>query len=99
MSRHLPRMFLLRFCHIPMFHGRALSSSATSQVRQFKVVLNGQTLYIDRPLAEALEWNIRASTQGVPLRLSGWEPKFFTITPTDTDAGMYFVLVGCPTSK
>jgi len=86
-------MFLLRFRHIPAFRGPALSSSATSHVRQFKVVLDGQTLYIERPLAEALGWKPGTSAKGISLRLSGQEPKFFAITPTDTDAGVYFALV------
>ena len=55
-------------------------------------MLDGQTLYIEKPLAEALGWNSGTSTGGISLRLSGWEPKFFTITPLDTDAGMYFAL-------
>jgi len=53
-------------------------------------VLDGQTLYIEKPLAEALGWNSGTGTEGISLRLSGWEPKFFTIAPLDTDAGMYF---------
>lgn len=94
-------MFLLRFRHVPMFRGRALSSSATSQaqVLHSKVVLDGQASYIERPIAEALGWSLRTGTEGVPFRVSGCEPKFFRITPTNTDAGMYFVLAGRPTSK
>ena len=53
-------------------------------------MLDGQTLYIEKPLAEALGWNSGTGTEGISLRLSGWEPEFFTITPLDTDAGMYF---------
>jgi hypothetical protein len=92
-------MFLLRFRNIYAFRGRAYSSSATSQVRQFKVVLDGRTLYIEKPLAEALGWNPGTGTEGVSLRLSGWEPRFFAITPTDTDVGVYFAPVSRPTSK
>ena len=92
-------MFLLRFRHVPAVHRRTLSASATSQLRQFKVVLDGQTLYIEKPLAEALGWNPGTSTEGVSLRLSGWEPKFFAITPTETDVGMYSTLVSCPIRK
>lgn len=91
-------MFLLHFRNICSFRGRTLSSSTTSQVRQFKVVLDGQTLYMEKPLAEALGWNTGTGTEGVSLRLSGWAPRFFAITPTDTDAGTYFVLVSCPAS-
>ncbi|KAF9786794.1 hypothetical protein BJ322DRAFT_1003396 [Thelephora terrestris] len=81
-------MFLQRFRNVRAFRGRSLSSSATSQVREFKVVLDGQTLYIEKPLAEALGWNPGTSTEGVSLRLSGWEPKFFAITPTGTDSDL-----------
>ena len=73
-------MFLLHFRHLSAFPGRALSSSTTSQVRQFKVVLDGQTVYIEKPLAEALGWKPGTSAEGVSLPLSGWEPKFFAIT-------------------
>ena len=86
-------MFLPRFRNVCAFHGHRLSSSAASQVRQFKVVLDGQTLYIEKPLAEALGWNPGTGNEGVSLRLSGWEPKFFAITPKNTDVGMNFVLV------
>ena len=86
---HQLRMFLQRFRNVRAFCGRSLSSSATSQVREFKVVLDGQTLYIEKPLAEALGWNPGTSTEGVSLRLSGWDPKFFAITPTGTDFGMW----------
>lgn len=92
-------MFLLRrFHNLCAFRGYRSSSSAASQVRQFKVALDGQTLYIEKPLAEALGWNPGTGNEGVSLRLSGWEPKFFAITPTDTDVGMCFVLVRCLTS-
>jgi hypothetical protein len=84
-------MLLLRFRNACASRGRRLSSTATSQVRQFKVVLDGQTLYMEKPLAEALGWNPETGTEGVSLRLSGWEPNFFSITPTDTDAGMFFL--------
>jgi hypothetical protein len=97
-SCHQPPMFLLHFRNICSFRGRTLSSSATSQVRQFKVVLDGQTLYVEKPLAEALGWNPGTGTEGISLRLSGWEPRFFAITPTGTDAGTYFVLVSRPAS-
>ena len=87
-------MFLLRSHNL-----RAFSSSATSQVRQLKVILDGQTLYIEKPLAKALGWNPGTGTEGLSLRLSGWEPTFFAITPTDSDAGMCFVMVSRPASK
>lgn len=59
-------------------------------MREFKVVLDGQTLYVEKPLAEALGWHPGTGTEGVPLRLSGWEPKFFAITPKGTDVGAWF---------
>ena len=67
--------------------------SATSQVRRLKVVLDGQTLYIEKPLAQALGRNPGTSTEGVSLRLSDLDPKFFTITPADIDVGMHPVPV------
>ena len=62
-------------------------------------MLDGQTLYVEKPLAEALGWSPGKSTEGVSLRLSGWDPKFFAITPTGTDSGMYFAVVSRLTSK
>ena len=92
-------MFPLRFRHASAFYRRALSSSAVSRVRQFTVVLDGQTLYVEKPLAEALGWTPGKNTEGVSLRLSGWEPKFFAITPTDTDFGTYFAVASRLTSE
>ena len=85
-------MIPLRLRHVSAYR-RSLASSAIPRVRQFKVVLDGQTLYIEKPLAQALGWDPGKSTEGVSLRLSGWEPKFFAITPTDTDVGMHFAPV------
>src|ERR1700753_2712404 len=90
-------MFLPRFRTVCAASGRGLSSSTTSKVRQFKVVLDGQTLYIEKPLAEALGWNPATGADGVSLRLSGWDPKFFAITPTGTDFGTCFILDTCRT--
>lgn len=55
--------------------------------RQFTVTLDGETLYIDKELAEALGWREGGPTEGVPLRLSGWSPHYFAITQKGTDAG------------
>ena len=90
-------MFLPRFRTVCAASGRGLSSSTTSKVRQFKVVLDGQTLYIEKPLAEALGWNPATGAKGVSLRLSGWDPTFFAITPTGTDFGTCFTLSTCRT--
>ena len=60
----------------------------SSSPRQFKVTLDGSTLYIEKELAEALGWNENGPTEGVPLRLSGWGPHYFAITEKGTDAGM-----------
>ena len=60
---------------------------APSTARQFKVTLDGQTLYIEKELAEALGWTKDTPTEGVPLRLSGWSPNYFAITQKGTDAG------------
>ena len=56
--------------------------------REFKVTLDGQTLYVEKELAQALGWTPGISTDGVSLLLSGWDPHYFAITQTGTDAGM-----------
>jgi hypothetical protein len=59
----------------------------STSTRDFKVTLEGETLYIDKELAEALGWTPGLSTEGLPLRLSGWEPRYFAVTRPGTDAG------------
>ncbi|KAL5504824.1 hypothetical protein ACEPAH_7487 [Sanghuangporus vaninii] len=58
----------------------------SSSTREFKVVLDNETLYIDKSLAEALGWTPEAGFGGVNLRLYGWDPKYFVITPSGSDA-------------
>lgn len=85
-------MNLFRACH-RITAGRlrisrtCLAHHSTS-VRDFKVTLDGDALYIDKDLAEALGWTTGLSTEGLPLRLSGWEPHYFVITRPGTDAGL-----------
>jgi hypothetical protein len=55
--------------------------------RQYKVTLDGDAVYIEQELAEALGWREGALTEGIPLRLSGWSPHYFAITQKGTDAG------------
>ncbi|KAH7921133.1 hypothetical protein BV22DRAFT_1019965 [Leucogyrophana mollusca] len=54
---------------------------------EHKVILDHQTLYIDRTLAEALGWKPeKGSDAGVQLSLSGWSPTYFAIAPTGSDS-------------
>ncbi|KAH8116015.1 hypothetical protein DFH11DRAFT_1583597 [Phellopilus nigrolimitatus] len=62
------------------------SSNSSSTALQFKVVLDNQTLYVGKPLAEALGWTPQAGVDGVKLSLHGWDPTFFTITRAGTDS-------------
>ena len=63
-----------------------LSTSRTP--REFKVVLDNDTLYVDQELAEALGWSpSQPQTQGVSLTLSGWAPNYFAIARTGSDSG------------
>lgn len=64
-----------------------------SPPKHFKVTLDGDTLYVDKELAEALGWREDTPTEGVPLRLSGWSPHYFAITQKGTDAGKQLGLV------
>ncbi|KAI0079155.1 hypothetical protein K474DRAFT_1659451 [Panus rudis PR-1116 ss-1] len=59
--------------------------STSSTAREFKVVLDNDTVYVDQALAEALGWTSE-KTDGVPLTLSGWAPHYFAIARTGSDA-------------
>lgn len=70
-------------------HGLARFESTLSQgqtAKEFKVVLDNGTLYVDQAVAEALGWSTDRPN-GVPLTLSGWQPKYFAIARTGTDNG------------
>ncbi|KAI0662953.1 hypothetical protein C8Q70DRAFT_1050657 [Cubamyces menziesii] len=62
--------------------------SASPTAREFKVVLDNGTVYVDQALAEALGWTPDQPTEGVPLTLSGWEPHYFAIARTGTDSDL-----------
>jgi len=66
-------------------HKRLLTAQHSTAARQFKVTLDG--LYIEKELAQALGWAPGISTDGVSLRLSGWDPHYFAVTQIGTDAG------------
>lgn len=61
-----------------------LSRSPTA--KEFKVVLDNGTLYVDQAVDEALGWTADKST-GTSLTLSGWAPHYFAITQSGTDSG------------
>ncbi|KAI0668856.1 hypothetical protein C8Q78DRAFT_1043332 [Trametes maxima] len=61
--------------------------STTTTAREFKVVLDNGTVYVDQALAEALGWTPQQA-QGVSLTLSGWQPHYFAITRTGTDSDL-----------
>ncbi|KAI0317895.1 hypothetical protein OF83DRAFT_1057801 [Amylostereum chailletii] len=64
------------------------SPSGSSFPRQFKVLLDNDTLYIDQSLAEALGWTPGTSAKGVPLTLSGWAPNYFAIAQSGSDSDL-----------
>jgi len=53
---------------------------------EHKVVLDNQTLYISREVAECLGWKPDQGAKGTPLTLHGWEPSYFTITPSGSES-------------
>lgn len=61
-----------------------LSRSTTA--KEFKVVLDNGTLYVDQAVAEALGWTADKGS-GTSLTLSGWAPHYFAITQSGTDNG------------
>ncbi|OCH84001.1 hypothetical protein OBBRIDRAFT_742357 [Obba rivulosa] len=61
--------------------------SSSPSAKEFKVVLDGDTLYVNQALAEALGWS-PAQTKGVSLTLSGWAPQYFAITRSGSDSDL-----------
>ncbi|TFY79461.1 hypothetical protein EWM64_g4547 [Hericium alpestre] len=61
--------------------------STSSSAKEFKVVLDGDTLYVDQALAEALGWN-PGQMNGVSLTLSGREPHYFAVARSGTDSDL-----------
>jgi len=58
--------------------------------REFKVVLDNETLYIEQTLAEALGWKPGEESKDGPvsLTLSGWSPHYFAIAKTGTNSDL-----------
>ena len=67
------------------------TSTSSSSAKEFKVVLDGETLYVDQSLAEALGWN-PSRPKSVSLTLSGWAPHYFAICRSNSDSGMLQVI-------
>ncbi|KAJ3833660.1 hypothetical protein F5878DRAFT_569495 [Lentinula raphanica] len=77
-------LFRLRALY-PQLSSTRLAASHSTSARQFKVTLDGRTLYIDEALAKELGWSPSTSSEGIPLRLRGCEPQYYAITPEGTD--------------
>ncbi|KIY44298.1 hypothetical protein FISHEDRAFT_78202 [Fistulina hepatica ATCC 64428] len=73
---------------------RRISSNTAADVRpvssakEFKVIVDNETLYIDQSLAEALGWKEEVGIGGVPLTLSGWSPYYFAIARTGSESDL-----------
>ena len=68
----------------------APTCSISESRREFKVVLDesSRTVYVEQPLAEALGWSTETPAENsVPLTLRGWEPNYFVITRSGSEAG------------
>ncbi|CCM04746.1 uncharacterized protein FIBRA_06936 [Fibroporia radiculosa] len=66
---------------------RTVSNTANAflpEPKEFKVLLDNQTLYITEDLATALGWTPAGSAASTQLSLSGWAPHYFAITPAGT---------------
>lgn len=63
------------------------SRTQAHSAREFKVLLDNQTLYVGQELAEAMGWSDKIGVDGVKLSLHGLSPTFFSITPTGSDSG------------
>ena len=71
-------------------HCITTTRSISESLREFKVVLDesSRTVYVEQPLAEALGWSTETPAEnGVPLTLRGWEPNYFIITRSGSEAG------------
>ncbi|KAI9058158.1 hypothetical protein FKP32DRAFT_1761665 [Trametes sanguinea] len=64
----------------------ARHASSSAGVREFKVVLDNETLYVPQELAEALGWDATKQDGSVPLTLRGWSPRYFPITRKGSDS-------------
>ncbi|GLB43397.1 hypothetical protein LshimejAT787_1302980 [Lyophyllum shimeji] len=69
------------------FQSTARAAGPSTSVKEYKAVLENDTLYIDQDLAEALGWhNGTSPAEGVPLTLHGWAPHYFAITRTGSES-------------
>ena len=56
--------------------------------REVSVVLDNDTLYLDRSTAEALGWQPDTDIdQGIQLTMRGWVPNYFIISKAGSDGG------------
>ncbi|TFY61209.1 hypothetical protein EVG20_g7141 [Dentipellis fragilis] len=81
---------LTRTPHRRLVRGLRMQSTlncTSTSPKEFKVVLDNNTLYIDRALAEALGWN-SSQKDGVQLTLSGWAPHYFAIARSGSDSDL-----------
>ncbi|TBU45805.1 hypothetical protein BD309DRAFT_955299 [Dichomitus squalens] len=63
------------------------SIATSSPAKEFRVVLDNGTLYIDQELAQSLGWHTEVNAaEGVPLTLHGWGPHYFAISRTGSDS-------------
>ena len=69
-----------------------LSPSKTA--KEFQVVLDNGTVYVDQAVAEALGWSTDKEAS-IPLTLRGWSPHYFAITRRGTDDGTSESLFDC----
>ncbi|KAL6301118.1 hypothetical protein BKA93DRAFT_739271 [Sparassis latifolia] len=69
-------------------HNSSSCDLSTIPPKEFKVLLDNQTLYVDQELAEALGWKANGGPEGLSLTLNGWAPHYFTIAPTGTDSDL-----------
>lgn len=59
-------------------------SSQWPSPKEFRVLLDNETLYVDKDLAMALGW--KPDGPGASLTLNGVGQSYFTITPTGSDS-------------
>ncbi|KAH9850424.1 hypothetical protein C2E23DRAFT_835058 [Lenzites betulinus] len=83
-----PRIFSAIPRRAIQVRAQSLLSRSGSGAREFKVILDNDTLYVDQRLAEALGWTTATQAEGVSLTLNGWAPHYFAITRTGTDSDL-----------
>ncbi|KAL0961217.1 hypothetical protein HGRIS_006184 [Hohenbuehelia grisea] len=72
---------------LPIFMGRRLlSTPIRPQPSEHKVVCDGQTLYLNQEIMQALGWPNEPGVEGLSLSLHRWDPNYIAVTVRGSDS-------------